>query len=539
MVALFVWWPYQPWSFGEKLSVLGGWSRVLATDDSGEWIFCPFVPVLSIVLGWRMRHELRKLPVRGSLGGLWIVLGSLFLFWAGYKAGTGYPGFAATQCMVAGLIVWFCGWAWMRALAFPWMFLVFMWPSFPLEAQLALPMRLMTASLTSKLLAVIGIAGVNEGTSLVSAADVALGRQPGDLFKLDVAAPCSGIRSLYALLMLAALYGYVFLRRWRPRGVLFLSALPLAIAGNLVRMMLLALGSIWWGSEFAVGKSTADGEEISWFHELAGFAVFAVALGGMFVLSSVLENSRWNRKSKIKPSQDASRDDDSMRITLRRATMVLGLAGGVLTLCSVAGSQPPLSEPGVSLELPRTLGSAEGTDYPMTDRERAALSSDVTLNRMIYMAPSTRPTQASVVLSGESRRGLHIPEGCTIGQGWTITDREVIPLKIGDHEFSAGLLRVFMDVKDSKSGSMVRRRGIHVYWFQGVHHASAPSYYGHVFRTYWDAVFRNLNHRWAFVSFFTFLPDSTPGVSDGLEELTAVEDLKLFISEIGPKLIKP
>jgi exosortase/archaeosortase family protein len=414
-----------------------------------------------------------------------------------------------------------------------------MWPSFPLEAQLALPMRLMTANLTSKLLALIGIASVSEGTSLVSAADAALGHQSGDLFKLDVAAPCSGIRSLYALLMLAALYGYVFLRRWRPRGVLFLSALPLAIAGNLVRMVLLALGSIWWGSEFAVGKSTADGEEISWFHELAGFAVFAVALGGMFALSSWLERSRWNRRSKAKALPEAERDDDAMPLTLRRSLIVLALAGGVLTLCSFSGSQPPLSEPGVSLELPRTLGAAQGTDFPMTDRERGALASDITLRRMIYMAPNARPTQASVVLSGESRRGLHIPEGCTIGQGWTIMDRQVITVQVGDHQFSAALLRVFMDVKDPTTGAMVRRRGLHVYWFQGVHGVTASSYYEHVFQTYWDAVFRNLNHRWAFVSFFTFLPDSMPGMSDGIEEITAVEDLKMFIGELGPKLIKP
>ncbi len=539
MALMFLWWPYQPWTFAEKVSVLVGWARVLAGDDSGEWIFCPFVPLISFILAWRARAELSAQPLRGHAGGLAVMAFGAFVFWAGYKAGTGYPGFAATQLVLAGLIIWLCGWAWMRVLLFPWLFLVFMWPSFPLESQLAVPMRLMTAGLTSKLLPLIGIAVANEGTAVVSAADSVRGLAEGALFKLDVAAPCSGIRSLYALLMLAALYGYVFLRRWLPRGLLFASALPLAVLGNLVRMVLLAVGSVWWGSEFAIGRHTADGEEVSWYHELAGFAVFAIALGGMFALSSWLEHSRWNRRIKAAAAWSSTSRSETLRSTALRALTAVVFAIAVLSLCHFAGGRPTNTAPGVSLDLPLSIGAAQGADAPMSDHERGALLPEITLSRKIYLGPTTNPTQAAVVLTGPSGRGLHQPEVCTIAQAWLIRDQQTIAIEVAGRQISATMLRVFMDAKDEATGRMVRHRGIHIFWFQGAHGTTAPSYYGHIFRTYWDAVFRNVNHRWALMSFFAFLPDSVPGVDDGLSEVTGLESLKQFISDMGGKILIP
>lgn len=40
---------------------------------------------------------------------------------------------------MAGLILWFSGWRMMRSLAFPWIFLAFIWPMLPLEEGLVLP----------------------------------------------------------------------------------------------------------------------------------------------------------------------------------------------------------------------------------------------------------------------------------------------------------------------------------------------------------------------------------------------------------------
>ena len=539
MMLLFLWWPYQKWAFAEKVSVFTGWARVIAADQSGEWIFCPFVPLVSIWLAWRSRARLKSQPLRGHASGLGVLMLGAFVFWAGYKAGTGYPGFVATQLMLAGLIVWLCGWAWMRVLMFPWLFLLFMWPSFPLEAQVAVPMRLLAASLTAKLLGLMGIAAVNAGTAVLSAADPGNGLAEGARFKLDVAAACSGIRSLYALLMLAAFSGYILFRRWLPRALLFLSALPLALIGNIVRLMLLALGTLWMGEEFAIGRKTPDGQETSWFHQFAGLAVYAAALGGMFGLCSLLERSRWSRK--LKPASDASdrTGDDTLRITALRSLVAVVFSGAVLGWCALAGNNHAGTEAGVNPDLPRHFGAAQGTELPMSQRERLLLDADVTLNRMMYTSPTALETQLTVVLDGASGRGLHQPEVCAVAQAWRILDQRRITVQCGGRAVDATMLRLYLDMQDRVTGRVTRQRGIHIFWYQGARGVSAATHFGHRFKTYRDSVFRNVKHRWALMSFSTYLPGSAPVAANDPAEDAALADLQVFIAEMGPKLLKP
>ena len=231
MVALFVCAPYQHGDLGEiapRMSVLGGLLHMVNIDS--EWLYCPLVPVIAGCLVYRRRKELSALPLEGSPVGLGILLVGLGVYWVGYKADTIYPGYLAVQIVLAGAIVWLAGWRWMSTLAFPWAFLVFTWPTVPLEDWVAFPLRLMTADLSSSLIRMLGIDVVREGTGLYSAPNVAHGLAAGQLFKLDVEVPCSGIRSLSALLMISALYGWLSLKRVLPKVLLFLSAIPLAVA---------------------------------------------------------------------------------------------------------------------------------------------------------------------------------------------------------------------------------------------------------------------------------------------------------------------
>ena len=538
MMVLFGAWPYQHWYFADRVSLLAGWWRTVGENE--EWIFCPLVPVLSAWLAWARRAELRRLTVRPSWLGLAVLCLGLFAYWVGYRADTAYPGFAALQIMVAGFILLLAGGRWMRVLFFPWLFLIFMWPAFPLEDQLALPLRLMTANLSAQILNAIGIDTLREGTGLLSAADAGRGLAQGQLFKLDVDDPCSGIRSLYALMMLSALYGYVFLRGLWPRVTLFLCAIPLAILGNLVRMVVLAMGSLGLGMEVAVGRVVDGHMEISLFHELAGYAVFAVALAGMFAISSLLEGRPW-KKRQVGDGKSAVEDLPllvGVPSVLWPSAAAVVLCAGTLVLCSSITGQPVLSPPGVVMELPPSLGQAQGLELPMTQRERGGLAADITLSRYQYLSSDRSPVLATIVLSGESRRGLHRPDVCLPGQGWGITDRlpVVVPLP-DDPGHEAMMLRVFRDVPRD-DGTIVRVRGINLFWYEGYGGVRTADYYTHVFLTYLDSVFKNLNHRWALVSFFIQLPESGPSETNGLDEARALEELRDFTGQFAPQILR-
>ena len=129
----------------------------------------------------------------------------------------------------------------------------------------------------------IGISTVQNGTALLSA-PTASGLALGDRFQIDIADPCSGLHSLLPLLMFSSFYCYFFLpKRWQQWTVFF-SAIPFTIAGNVVRILLLVIGCLLWGSAFAVGTNDTPSN----YHEACGFVVFVVVLGLECLFGSAL-----------------------------------------------------------------------------------------------------------------------------------------------------------------------------------------------------------------------------------------------------------
>lgn len=284
---------------------------VASQSFDGQWEHCILVPFIAAGLIYWKREELLKLPVVPSWWGLGLMgLGAVF-YWAGVRTEVIYYGFIALQLMLAGAVVWLLGWAWMRGLMFCWLFMSFAYPAPFLDTMLAFPLRMVMTEISYHFLNLIGLDTIRRGTGLVSAAVPEYGIPAGAKFSVDIADPCSGIRSLFALMMVGALAAYVGLkedrrvvlprleavpgvgplladglRHWK-RWVLFASALPLAVAGNFARILLLTFGTIFFGAEFAIGSL----EHPSAYHMAAGFFVFAVALGGMLGLWWVLD--RW------------------------------------------------------------------------------------------------------------------------------------------------------------------------------------------------------------------------------------------------------
>ena len=98
--------------------------------------------------------------------------------------------------------------------------------------------------------------------------------------KLEVAEACSGIRSLVSLLTLAIVYGYFVDPRTGIRVAIALSAIPVAIVANGLRVA---------GTGFAahyIGPAAAEG----FFHTFSGWLVFVVAF---VLLCAVMQLLRW------------------------------------------------------------------------------------------------------------------------------------------------------------------------------------------------------------------------------------------------------
>jgi exosortase len=261
--------------------------RLLVTlwNASDEWKHGMFVFPTAAILLFLKRKELAKVPIKGSSWGLLLIVPSLFLYWLGFMTNVQYLGYLAVQLMLGGCVIWFLGLRFFKAVFFIWCFLFFAYPFIFLEDLVAFPLRLLMSEASVRFLNLIGWHSIRDGTAIVSAGDPATGIVTGQRFSVDVADPCSGIRSLFALTMISALVGILSFRTGWKVMLLFIAALPLAVFGNFCRILMLTFGTVAFGSNFTVGTL----EHPSWFHVVAGFVVYIAALIGIFVLASLLK----------------------------------------------------------------------------------------------------------------------------------------------------------------------------------------------------------------------------------------------------------
>ena len=271
-------------------------ARILATSWSDPtWQHGALAPLISAWLVWHARNDLQKLQIRPNPWGLPVLLCGLAFYYMGFKANFYYFGFAGIQLLTAGSVLWIFGSDHFKRLFFAWLILAFAWPLRILEDTLAFQLRLIVVEGVASVLQLLGVDIIRDGTTLVSMPDAATGRTAGELFSLNVDGPCSGMRSLFALMMVSALFSYFRQRDWPRRLALFACSLPLAILANMVRILILLAASVWLGQDFAIGSQE---KEVSTFHFFSGIAVFLVALAGLQFASWAMD--RWWRV-KIQP----------------------------------------------------------------------------------------------------------------------------------------------------------------------------------------------------------------------------------------------
>ena len=279
----------MPYGFGygdERVSL--GWFLQHGWKQD-QWKHCWMVLPIFAFLVFQVKDEMAQIKLKGEWFGLAAFVVSLFIYYVGFRVDNTQIGIFAMWVAAPSLVLWFAGWRILHVLAFPFLFLFFAWPVGFLESAVTFPLRMLMSHAAVFSLDFIGIDVVRNGTGILSAPEPLLGIPAGKKFAVDVADPCSGIRSLFSLMMASALYGHMAMKNWWQKWILFLCSAPLAIAGNLARILMLTIGTIVFGSEFAIGKNPLT--DPSWFHVIAGLLVFAVALGGMVGISKILLNA--------------------------------------------------------------------------------------------------------------------------------------------------------------------------------------------------------------------------------------------------------
>jgi exosortase len=235
-----------------------------------------FVPLLSAYLAWERREALATLPAKPSWWGLAVMLGAVGILLLGTFGSELFLSRSSFIFLLAGLIIFLLGWSHFRALIFPWAFLFLMVPIPTLILnEITLPLQFLASNLGSSLLRLVGVPVLREGNVIQLPA-----------ITLEVVEACSGIRSLVSLITLAIIYCYLLEKDKAIRVLLVVSAVPIAIAANALRIMGTGLAGSYWSPDKAEG----------FFHEFSGWVIFVLSLLMLFTVHRLLRAGarRWH-----------------------------------------------------------------------------------------------------------------------------------------------------------------------------------------------------------------------------------------------------
>jgi exosortase len=234
---------------------------LLESDDA----FGFFMPFIVLGLFWMKRRQLLSLNLGLWWPGIFLVALALGCHVLGFMVQQPRLSVVALFLGLYGLTGLAWGAAWLRASAFPFFLLAFCVPMGVLAERFTFALRMLVSQLVVLVSHfILAIDVERDGTILMDATR---------RYQYEVAAACSGIRSLLATLALAMILAFVSFRKPWKRLLVIGSAFPLAVLGNLLRMLAIVIAAEIGGQ--ALGNQVHDGGPFGIYSLLPYVPVFA------------------------------------------------------------------------------------------------------------------------------------------------------------------------------------------------------------------------------------------------------------------------
>jgi len=264
-----------PKSKGQTMAM---WS-FYAWNTANDFLHGRIIPIAFIIftiLAWK---KMRLEEIKPSFWGIFIVLFGIALYLASKRTLQPRLALIGLPFIITGATQFLFGWKVTRLMLFPAFFWYFAIPLPGIQQATNFLQVFVTDAcyVTGKL---VGIDLVNTGDQI---------RHATKDWDVEIAAGCSGIRSLMSLVMISAIYGYYTQRENWKKIVIFVCAIPLAVVGNFFRVFTIIVLCNMGYEETATGL----------YHDYAGmFIFFPIALMGLMLIDTKLLN-RSKKKLKV------------------------------------------------------------------------------------------------------------------------------------------------------------------------------------------------------------------------------------------------
>jgi exosortase D (VPLPA-CTERM-specific) len=393
--------------------------RMLTTDwQYPEYQHAFIVPLVSLYLVWMRAIDLKDVEFRPSWLGAVLVLIGAVVFMLGDLSAIWIIGHFALVLTLWGLVLAIYG---LRAVSVIWagLFgLVFMIP-LPSTVQQALSgsFQLLSSQIGTGMLRAVGVSVYLEGNV------IDLGS-----YKLQVVEACSGLRYLFPLTSFSFFCAYLFRGALWQRIVIFLSAVPITILMNSVRIAVTGV----LVNRF--GISQAEG----FLHYFEGWVIFVACIALLFFEMALfakfsrrplaeafqVEIPAWSDFRYLVPGR-------VVHAPLVAAVVMLG-AGGIASVM-LQGREEIIPRHVPLNAFPLVVGDWRGSEGSLTEDVLDELKLTEYLISS-YRRPDTPvPVELYVAYYDSQRKGssVHSPRACLPGGGWHIDQLDVYSVPEG------------------------------------------------------------------------------------------------------------
>jgi len=246
-------------------------------------------------------------------------------------------------------------------------------------------------------------------------------------FKLQVAEACSGLRYLFPLLSFGFLFAVLYRGPAWQRGVLFLSAIPIAIVMNSLRIAVIAVLVANYGTGSAEG----------FLHLFEGWVVFLGCVAILFAEAFLLKRLSGRGDGPLSNAFDFSvpplRPSSAAALSSLRSVPLLAATMLVITGFAAVQAITPEARSEViarrSLDqFDLTLGGWRGMPEVLQPEIVSVLGADDYAYLNYTNADAQRPINLFIAYYNDQRdgRAVHSPEICLPGDGWEIASLSTV-----------------------------------------------------------------------------------------------------------------
>lgn len=268
-VALLVWlYGFKP-LFSAKSGGITVISWLVNTwSEKNQLQHCFYLPFVMAFLVLRKRESLANAPHLPRFSGLVLFAFGLLLYLASIRTLQPRLAVGGLPFLIVGAALYLRGWDYARCLVFPAILIFFTVPV-PGIVQATNGLQLAATRGAHAITSISGVDAIRSGNQIHSASGA---------WGFDVAEGCSGIRSLLVLMLGAAIYGHLTLKKVWHNALLFALALPVAVVANCLRIASVTLIAEYISADLAG----------SLYHDYSTWIFFAFGFACLVILSKLI-----------------------------------------------------------------------------------------------------------------------------------------------------------------------------------------------------------------------------------------------------------